>query len=95
MVVNELMFPCRPPGQSPNAETDPMDLEHRDLMIRTRELIETTRREILELREEIQSAQDTIERSKSLLSRTEPSSQSARMFAAKALEFGPVRPNVT
>jgi hypothetical protein len=68
-----------------DAETERMDLNHRDLMIRTRELIEITRREILQLREDIESARDTIERSKSLLSRTQPSSQPARMFRPKPL----------
>ena len=66
-----------------------MDQDQRDLMIRTRELIETTRREIVELRQEIQSAQDTIERSKSLLSRPEPSSQSARASRPKPLNLAP------
>jgi hypothetical protein len=64
-----------------------MDLEHRDLMIRTRELIEATRREILELRQEIQLAQDTIDQSQKLLSRTEPTSQSARASRPKPLNL--------
>ena len=68
-----------------NAETDPMDAEHHALMTKTQELIETTRREILQLRQEIQAAWDTIDRSQRLLSRTEPSSQSARVSRPKPL----------